>query len=133
MSARIFNVLLGTWLFLSAFAWPHTAAQGVVTMAAGALTVVTALVSIYYARVRYLTALLAVLLFVASLVAGRMGQTFWHNAVCAIAIFIAALFDRGTVGLHTRDRHDEMQHGEELPDPLRRPIGPEPRSPASRA
>ena len=23
MTARIFNVLLGTWLFLSAFAWPH--------------------------------------------------------------------------------------------------------------
>ena len=133
MSARIFNVLLGTWLFLSAFAWPHTPAQGMVTMVAGALTVLTALVSIYNARVRYLTALLAVLLFVASLVAGRMGQTFWHNAVCAIAIFIAALFDRGTVGLHTRDHHDEMRHGEEGPDPLRRPIGPEPRSPASRA
>ena len=24
MTARIFNVLIGTWLFLSAFVWPHT-------------------------------------------------------------------------------------------------------------
>jgi hypothetical protein len=57
-----------------------------------------------------------------------MSQTFWHNAVCAIAIFIAALFDRGTVG--ARNRRDER---DELTDQLRQPIGPEPRSPATRA
>jgi polyferredoxin len=133
MSARIFNVLLGTWLFLSAFAWAHTPAQGLITLAGGALTLLTALVSIYYPRVRYLTALLAVLLFVASLATAGMSQTFWHNAVCAIAIFIAAMFDRGTVGLRVRDHHDELRYEPEGPDPLRRPIGPEPRSPASRA
>ena len=128
MSARIFNVLLGTWLFLSAFAWPHTTAQKMATVAAGVLTVLTALVSIYVPRVRYLTALLAVALFVTSLATAGMSQTFWHNAVCAIAIFIAALFDRGTVG--ARNRRDER---DELTDQLRQPIGPEPRSPASRA
>ena len=55
MTARIFNTLLGTWLFLSAFAWPHTPAQGMVTMVCAALTVLTALVSIFRPRVRYLT------------------------------------------------------------------------------
>jgi len=133
MSARIFNVLLGTWLFLSAFAWPHTTAQGMVTLAAGALTVLTALVSIYYPRVRYLTAMLAILFFVASLATAGMSQTFWHNAVCAIAVFIAAMFDRGNVGLRTRDQNDEMEYHADATDRLRRPIGPEPRSPASRA
>ena len=28
-----------------------------------------------------------------------LDRTFWHNSICAIAIFILALFDRGTVGL----------------------------------
>ena len=27
MTARIFNTLLGTWLFLSTFMWPHTRFQ----------------------------------------------------------------------------------------------------------
>jgi hypothetical protein len=129
MSARIFNVLLGTWLFLSAFAWPHMPATKVATMVGGALTVVTALFSIYHPRVRYLTAVFAVLLFVGTLATlSARNQTFWHNAVCAIAIFIAAMFDRGTVG--ARSRRDER---DELSDQLRRPIGPAPRSPASRA
>jgi hypothetical protein len=133
MSARIFNVLLGTWLFLSTFAWSHTPAQGMIALAAGALTILTALVSIYYPSVRYLTALIAVLLFVASLATAGMSQTFWHNAVCAIGIFIAAMFDRGTAGLRVRDEHDELHPRPEGPDALTRPIGPEPRSPATRA
>jgi hypothetical protein len=103
MTLRIFNVLLGTWLFMSAFAWPHTPAQGMATMACALLTVLTALVSIYYPRVRYLTAMIAVALFVASLAtASSMSQTFWHNAVIAIVIFLVALFDKGTVGAGSR-------------------------------
>ena len=117
MTARIFNTLLGTWLFLSAFAWQHTPAQGMVTMVCAALTVLTALVSIYHPRVRYLTAAIAVALFVASLAtASSMSQTFWHNAVVAIAIFIAALFDRGTVGAASRKWRNSS-------DELGRPVG----------
>ena len=117
MTARIFNTLLGTWLFWSAFAWPHTPAQGMIALVCGALTVLTALVAIYYPKVRYLTALVAVALFVASVStitspsSLSMGWTFWHNAVAAIAIFIAALFDRGTVGMGSRrwrDSSDEL-------------------------
>jgi hypothetical protein len=40
-----------------------------------------------------------------------MNQTFWHNAVVAIAVFIAALFDRGTVGAGSprwRDSSDQL-------------------------
>ena len=67
MTARIFNVLIGTWLFLSAFGWPHRPAQGMTALICGALTLLTALASIFYPRVRYLTATIAVVLFVASL------------------------------------------------------------------
>jgi hypothetical protein len=112
MTARIFNTLLGTWLFLSAFFWPHTAAQRVTAIVCGLLTALTAVIAIYSPRVRYLTALVAVILFVLSLsTAGAMNQTFWHNAVVAIAVFIAALFDRGTVGAGSprwRDSSDQL-------------------------
>jgi hypothetical protein len=116
MTARIFNTLLGTWLFFSAFAWPHTPAQGLAAMICGVLTVLTALAAIYYPRVRYLTALIAVGLFVASLATvSSLNQTFWHNAIVAIAIFVAALFDRGTVGAESRRWRDSS-------DQLAKPI-----------
>ena len=99
MTARIFNVLIGTWLFLSAFVWPHQSAQGFTALVCGALTVFFALVTIYLPNVRYLTA--AVGRRAVRRVAGVViatGRTFWHNAVIAVAIFVAALLDPGPAG-----------------------------------
>lgn len=108
MTARIFNVLLGTWLFLSAFAWPHDSAQGFIALVCGALTVFLSLLTIYLPNVRYLTAANAVILFIASIAASsHWNRTFWHNAVIAIAIFVAALLDRGTAGV----RHERELYG----------------------
>ena len=99
MPLRIFTVLAGTWLFLSAFAWPHSSIQGVTALVCGALTAICALATIYAPRVRYLTALVALVLFVASIASSsRLDRTFWHNAVIAVAIFVAAVLDPGTVG-----------------------------------
>ena len=99
MTARIFNVLLGTWLFLSAFMWPHQSAQGFIALVCGALTVFFALMTIYLPNVRYMTAATAVVLFVASIASSsRLDRTFWHNAVIAVAIFVAAVLDPGPAG-----------------------------------
>ena len=99
MTARIFNVLLGTWLFLSAFAWPHQSAQGFTALVCGALTVFFALLTIYLPNARYMTAATAVVLFVASIASSsRLDRTFWHNAVIAVAIFVAAVLDPGPAG-----------------------------------
>jgi hypothetical protein len=119
MSARIVTVLIGTWLFLSAFAWPHSPAQGMTTLICGVLTVLSALVAIFQPRFRYLTATIGVVLFVASLAtAVRYDRTFWHNAVIAIGIFVLALMDRGT----TRERRNDR-------DELSRPISGPPNQP----
>jgi hypothetical protein len=99
MTARILNVLLGTWLFLSSFAWPHTTVQRYAAMICGALTVVFSLFTIYNPGVRYMTAALAVVLFVETLTIGRPhSMPFWHDAVISIAIFVAALMDKGRAG-----------------------------------
>jgi uncharacterized membrane protein YccC len=110
MTARIFNTLIGTWLFLSAFAWQHTPAQGTIALLCGALTILTALAAIYYPRVRYVTAMIGVALFIGSMAtATRYDRTFWHNAVVAIGIFVASLVDRGVVGSRRpRDVSDEL-------------------------
>jgi hypothetical protein len=100
MTARIFNVLIGTWLFLSAFAWPHQSAQGFSALVCGVLTVLFALATIYLPNVCSLTAATAVLLFMTSIAsATRLDRTLWHNAVIAIAIFVAALLDPAAPGL----------------------------------
>jgi len=68
MTIRIFNVLIGTWLFLSSFAWPHPTMQRYAAMICGALTVALSLLTIFNPSIRYLTAVLAVGLFVETLV-----------------------------------------------------------------
>jgi len=100
MSARIFNVLLGAWLFLSAFAWPHSGMQFPAALVCGGLTVVLSLATIYIPGLRYLTAVVAALLFASSIASVRHWdpRTSWHNAIIAVAIFVAALIDRGPAG-----------------------------------
>jgi hypothetical protein len=105
MSLRIFNVLIGTWLFISAFMWQHAPLEAAFTMACGGLSVVFALATIYNGGFRYLNAGLAVVLFISSIVlSGWRGPTMWHNAVIAIALFVLALFDGTAESVH-------RQHG----------------------
>ena len=96
MTARIFNALIGTWLFLSAFAWPHAHGQKLAALICGALTVLLSTGMIYFSGLRYLLAVVAVMLLVTSLTSPTRGDgTFWHNGIIAVAIFIAALADPG--------------------------------------
>jgi hypothetical protein len=107
MSGRIFNVLIGTWLFLSRFAWPHRPVLGAVTMIAGVLIVLSALGGIYSMRFRYVTAGTALVLFVASLASARVSDmTVWHNVVIAVVVFFVALVDHGTRA--ATDRGDQL-------------------------
>ena len=103
MTARILNVLIGTWLFLSAFAWPHTHGQKLAALICGALAVVLSLGMIYFSGLRYLLAVVAVMLLVVSLTsANRFDLTFWHNGIMAVAIFVNALADPGSARAQER-------------------------------
>jgi len=96
MSPRIFNVVMGTWLFISAFAWRHSPVQFWAALICGALTILLTLATFYVPAVRYLVAVFAVFLFVESLTgAAGFRRTAWHDAIIAIAIFLAALLSRG--------------------------------------
>jgi hypothetical protein len=90
------NVVLGVWLFISAFLWPHSQAQLTNTWLMGVLCVVFALAAAYAAPVRYLNVLLAIWLFISAFALPRVTVgTTWNNAIVAILIFLVALIPSG--------------------------------------
>jgi hypothetical protein len=92
MTAQIFSVLSGVWLYLSAFAWPHGGVQFLYTAGGGVLTVLFALLSTRLYRARYATAAVGALVYVlAFFLSQRGGPTFWNNTVVGVAIVVAAL------------------------------------------
>lgn len=105
---RVLAVIVGIWLFISAFIWVHTSAQMTNTWILGALCVIFALVAMYAVpQVRFLNTLLAIWLFISALVLPTtMAGTQWNNILCAIAIFILSLIPGiKTVGGVPRMRH----------------------------
>jgi hypothetical protein len=94
--ARVVNVIVGIWLFISAFVLPHTYAQFTNTWILGILTVVFALVAVRFAPVRYLNTLLAIWLFISAFaLSGNFYGTVWNNAIVAIVIFVISLIPAG--------------------------------------
>jgi hypothetical protein len=92
MEARVLNILLGIWLFISAFVWAHTPAQLTNTWILGVLCVVFALIAMRRNEVRFLNTALAVWLFISAFVLPSHSRaTVWNNALVAIAIFIVSL------------------------------------------
>jgi hypothetical protein len=94
--ARVINVIVGIWLFISAWVLPHTYAQFTNTWILGVLTVVFALIATRYAPVRFLNTLLAIWLFISAFaLAGNFYGTVWNNAIVAIVIFVISLIPSG--------------------------------------
>jgi hypothetical protein len=105
MTTRIFNILMGLWLFASAFVLPQGRGQIASTAICGLLTIVFSALTSYDARSRYLTVAVGALVVVLAFVAHPLGSaTFWHNGVMGISIFVGAWTERGPVtDLYERD------------------------------
>jgi hypothetical protein len=110
MTARIFSILMGLWLFVSAFIWPHSRAQIATTAICGALVAVFAALTSYNSRLRYVTAAIGLLVVVLAFTIHPMGSaTFLHNGVIGISIAAAALADRGHLAdLYERDLYGRI-------------------------
>jgi len=91
-AARAVNLLLGVWLFLSAFAWNHTGAERVNTWVMGVLCAAFAAIATTAATARWLNTALAVWLFVSVWALPHHSlATMWNNALVAIAVFLLSL------------------------------------------
>lgn len=103
MPARTVNVILGVWLFISAFLWRHSAVQMNNTWIMGVLCVVFALIAMRVEGARYLNTALSVWLFISAFVLPEVSRaTVWNNALVAIAIFIVSLIPTGRVAIRRR-------------------------------
>jgi hypothetical protein len=90
--ARAVNLLLGIWLFISAFAWEHVLAQRTNTWILGVLCVVFALIAMSAPTGRWLNTALAVWLFISVWALPHQHlATMWNNALVAIVVFALSL------------------------------------------
>jgi hypothetical protein len=91
-NARIVNIVLGIWLFVSAFVWRHSYAQMTNTWIVGVLCVALGVLATRIAEARYLIAALAVWLFVSVWALPTISAaTQWNNALVALAMFVVSL------------------------------------------
>lgn len=89
---RAINIVLGVWLFISAFIWPHSAGQLTNTWIVGALCAAFAVIALWVHEIRYLNTALAVWLFISAWALPRLSiGTLWNNVLVAIAIFVVSL------------------------------------------
>lgn len=91
MAARTLNILLGIWLFISAFAWTHPPAQRASTWICGVLCVIIALVATRVAAVRFLNVVVGAWVFLSAFVLGHGNATLWNNVLVGIAIVLLAV------------------------------------------
>jgi hypothetical protein len=89
---RIINVIVGGWLFVSAFAWPHSAASQTNSWLVGAAVVITALVALVYPALRWFNTALAIWLATSTMVFPHAGPaTIWNNLLVALVVFLVSL------------------------------------------
>ncbi len=97
-SSAFINVVVGMWLVVSAFAWPHPAALRADTWVVGALITVCSLLVAPVPLLRYVNAALAVWLVATTLALGRnhLG-TVSNNLIAAVLVFSVSLAQSSTL------------------------------------
>ena len=102
MTTRIFNALIGIWLFVTAFMWAHTQAEGTLTVVCAVLTFVLAIASFYTIAARYANIVVAAALFVGTLALPSVSRaSVWNNVIVAVALLASSLLDRGPQSVET--------------------------------
>lgn len=93
--ARYVNIVLGSWLFLSAFLWTHYDASFTNTWMLGVLITAVALGALAAPALRWLNTALGAWLIFSTLFAwpATMG-TVWNNVIVGIIVLMLSFIDR---------------------------------------
>jgi hypothetical protein len=90
--ARSLNVLLGAWLFVSAFAWQHGQAANANTWICGLLVIGFALWALWMPTMRWWNTLIgAWVVFASFFLHHRSAVTQWNNIVLGVLILAISL------------------------------------------
>ena len=96
VSARAVNLVLGVWLFISAFLWPHGTASATNTWIVGLLIAIAGLIALRMPWLRWIDTALAVWLFLSTLaMPGATRGTLWNNLIVAVLVFLTSLVPEG--------------------------------------
>jgi hypothetical protein len=99
---RWVNFLIGIWLIISAFAWPHTAGARAHTWILGALIAIASAWAVFMPGARFLNTIFAIWLFFATLVVYHASSTtVWNNLIAAAVVFVLSLIPPPPAGART--------------------------------
>ena len=99
---RWVNFLIGVWLIISAFAWPHSAGARTHTWVLGALIAIASIWAMFTPGARFLNTIFAIWLFFATLVIYHASSaTVWNNVIAAVVVFVLSLIPTPTAGART--------------------------------
>ncbi|MBS2033154.1 MAG: hypothetical protein JST54_35100 [Deltaproteobacteria bacterium] len=107
MATRINGVIVGLWIFISAFLWRHTPEEFALTWVCGTLAALLAAAAIFQPLVRHLNTVVALVLFVGTMVFRIESEaTFWSNLVSAVALaFISQMPSEEVAGPPSQPLH----------------------------
>lgn len=102
---RLFNLILGIWLFISAFVWPHSPSSQTNTGIVGILIAATTIWTLYTPAARFVNTVLAVWLLASTWLIYHVSVgTLWNNLIVAIIVLVASLIPNGA-GMTTGRPH----------------------------
>jgi hypothetical protein len=88
---RVINLVLGIWLFLSAFIWTHTPAQFNNAWIVGLASALAAAIAMRADELRCVNLLLAIWLLISAWGLRTITPaTFWNDVIVGIAMLLAA-------------------------------------------
>lgn len=91
-AARWTNVVLGAWLFISAWIWQHTPESQTNTWILGVIIFAVGLISLAIPPVRFVNTAASIWLFFSTLWMPHIYiGTTWHNCILAVIVFIVSL------------------------------------------
>ncbi len=104
--ARFINMVVGAWVFLSAFLLAQSDATRTNAWVCGALVVLFAIIALRSPTARFVNTAIAVWLFITSFSFPHVSEaTVWNNWICAVVIFFVSLVPGGAVRRTPGQRH----------------------------
>ena len=102
-SSRYLNIIVGVWLFISAFVWRHSAAQFTNTWIMGIIVAGVAALALTWPTIRYLNTLAGAWLIISAFALPTItAGTRWNNFIVGIVVVVLSLAGAPSIATQVR-------------------------------